>query len=130
MAKPLHAKRVSHEPPLLTMKTNAILGRREFLKMATQAAATVARCQGMTSATAEAETPGESVGTIPTRTLGKTGLELPILGYGGAALPKAWLNPLSREERVKLVRYAYEQGIRYFDTAGNYRESRRSWATG
>jgi hypothetical protein len=40
--------------------------------------------------------------TIPTRTLGKTGLKLPILGYCGAALPKAWLNPLTTEQRVEL----------------------------
>ena len=32
-------------------------------------------------------------------------------------------NPLSTEDRVKLVRYAYDRGIRYFDTAGNYMES-------
>jgi predicted aldo/keto reductase-like oxidoreductase len=55
--------------------------------------------------------------------LGKTGLKLPILGYGGAALPTAWLNPLSREERVGLVRYAYERGVRYFDTSPVYMES-------
>jgi predicted aldo/keto reductase-like oxidoreductase len=46
-----------------------------------------------------------------------------MLGYGGAALPKAWRNPLSHEDRVALVRYAYDRGIRYFDTAGNYMES-------
>jgi predicted aldo/keto reductase-like oxidoreductase len=51
-------------------------------------------------------------------------LKLPILGYGGAALPKAWLNPLSYEDRVALVRYAYDSGVRYFDTAGaSYMES-------
>jgi predicted aldo/keto reductase-like oxidoreductase len=55
--------------------------------------------------------------------LGKTGRTLPMLAYGGAALPRAWLNPLSTEERVGLVRYAYERGLRYFDTAGNYLES-------
>jgi predicted aldo/keto reductase-like oxidoreductase len=60
---------------------------------------------------------------IATRPFGKTGRELPILAYGGAALPKTWLNPLSTEDRVKLVRYAYDRGLRYFDTAGNYRES-------
>ena len=105
------------------MKTKRTLGRREFLKKATQAAATVAICQGMTPATARAETPGQSAGTIPTRTLGKTGLKLPILGYGGAALPKVWLNPLSHDDRVALVRYAYDRGLRYFDTTGNYFES-------
>ena len=35
-----------------------------------------------------------------------------------------WLNPLSLEDRIQLVRYAYDQGIRYFDTAGaSYMES-------
>ena len=51
------------------------------------------------------------------RELGKTGVELPMLGYGGAALPKKWGNTLSDEDRVKLVRHAYDSGIRYFDTA-------------
>lgn len=60
---------------------------------------------------------------IPTRRLGKTGLELPILGYGGAGLPKLWLNPLSHEDRVALVRYAYDRGVRYFDTSPVYMES-------
>lgn len=99
------------------------LGRRAFLKQATRAAATVAICEGMTPADVRAETPGQSADTIPIRTLGKTGLRLPMLGYGGAGLPKVWLNPLSREDRVALVRYACDRGLRYFDTAGNYFES-------
>ena len=105
------------------MTTTNILGRREFLKTATQAATTVAVCQGLTTTTAGTETPGRSSGTIPTRTLGRTGLKLPILGYGGAALPKRWANPLSHEDRVALVRYAYDQGLRYFDTSPVYMES-------
>jgi predicted aldo/keto reductase-like oxidoreductase len=60
---------------------------------------------------------------IATRPFGKTGRELPILAYGGAALPKVFGNPLSTEDRVKLVRYVYDRGVRYFDTAGNYMES-------
>ena len=105
------------------MKTEITLGRREFLEKATQALATVAVCEGVTPATVRADTPGQSAGAIPIRTLGKTGLKLPILGYGGAGLPKRWLNPLSQEDRVALVRYAYDRGLRYFDTAGNYLES-------
>ncbi|MCD6338328.1 MAG: aldo/keto reductase [Verrucomicrobia bacterium] len=58
--------------------------------------------------------------SIPVRLLGKTGVKLPILGYGGAALPKVWGNPLSTKDRVKLVRYAYDRGVRYFDTAISY----------
>ena len=105
------------------MGLTGILGRREFLKHAARAAAAAAACRGMTPAAVRAETPRQPAGAIPVRTLGKTGLRLPILGYGGAALPKAWNNPLSQEDRVALVRYAFDRGIRYFDTAGNYMES-------
>ena len=62
-------------------------------------------------------------GAIPTRPFGKTGRTLPILAYGGAALPKEWGNPLSTEDRVRLVRTVCDRGVRYFDTAGNYMES-------
>ena len=102
---------------------NADLGRREFLKRATQAVATVSVSAGMASAAAPNEGKIDPAKTMPTRTLGRTGLKLPILGYGGAALPEVWGNPLSLEGRVELVRYAYDRGLRYFDTAGNYMES-------
>ena len=105
------------------MKTEATFARREFLKKATQAFATVAVCECLPSAADGGERPKQSAETIPVRTLGKTGLKLPILGCGGAALPKAWRNLLSHEDRVALVRYAFERGLRYFDTAGNYMES-------
>jgi predicted aldo/keto reductase-like oxidoreductase len=101
---------------------NQRVGRREFLKRTTQAAAGAVLAGGALRATAR-EKSADAANAIPIRTLGKTGLKLPILGYGGAALPTAWLNPLSYEDRVKLVRYAYDRGIRYFDTAGNYMES-------
>jgi predicted aldo/keto reductase-like oxidoreductase len=60
---------------------------------------------------------------IPLRSFGKTGEQMPILGFGGAGLPKVWFNPLSTEDRVKLVRHALDRGIRYIDTAPNYMES-------
>jgi predicted aldo/keto reductase-like oxidoreductase len=95
-------------------------GRREFLKHAAAAAAIPA---GIASAAAPKEKNVDPADTIPARVLGKTGVNLPILGYGGAGLPKVWGNPLSTEDRVKLVRYVFDQGVRYFDTAGNYMES-------
>jgi len=61
--------------------------------------------------------------SLPVSILGNTGVKLPLLGFGGAALPTAWANPLSVDDRVKLVRYAFERGVRSFDTAGNYLES-------
>ena len=94
--------------------------RRNFLK--TGMVAAVGTATANSTITAAAET-ANNAKPIATRPFGKTGWKLPILAYGGAALPKAWLNPLSTEDRVKLVRYAYDQGLRYFDTAGNYMES-------
>ena len=105
------------------MTTKPDLGRREFLKAATRLTATAAVCQGLSPASMQAATSAQLAGAIPVRTLGRTGLNLPILGYGGAALPRKWANPLSHEERVELVRYAYDQGVRYFDTSPVYMES-------
>lgn len=95
------------------MNIRQTIGRREFLKAA--AVLPMLACD-LTLAAAAEQSPGE----IPTRALGKTGLKLPMLGYGGAALPKKWGNPLSLEDRVKLVRHAYDSGIRYFDTSISY----------
>jgi predicted aldo/keto reductase-like oxidoreductase len=97
--------------------------RREFLKRAAQAAVAAAVSGGIASGAVPKEKKIDLADTIPTRVLGKTGVKLPILGYGGAGLVKVWGSPLSPKDRVKLVRYAYYQGVRYFDTAGNYMES-------
>ena len=105
------------------MSTNQTLGRREFLKKTAKAMTAVTICERMIPADSRAATTGPSGDAIPVRTLGKTGLKLPILGYGGAALSKGPRNPLSHEDRVALVRYAFGRGVRYFDTAGNYLES-------
>jgi len=105
------------------MNNASQIDRRRFLK---HSAAAVAAA-GLAPAAASAAVPtGKTLtlaDTIPARVFGKTGVRLPILAYGGAALPKRWHNPLSHEDRVKLVRYAYARGLRYFDTAGNYMES-------
>jgi len=102
---------------------NNELGRREFLKKATQVAAAGVISTGIASGAVPKEKKIALADTVPTRVFGKTGVKLPILGYGGAALPKIWGNPLSLEGRVKLVRYAYDRGVRYYDTGGNYMES-------
>ncbi|TWT81017.1 2,5-diketo-D-gluconic acid reductase A [Planctomycetes bacterium CA13] len=99
---------------------NQELDRRDFLKRTTVGIAVTTALASNADAE-NSETANDQ--TIPTRVLGRTKAELPILGYGGAALPKVWGNPLSTEDRVKLVRYAFDRGIRYFDTAGNYMES-------
>ena len=102
---------------------NHELGRREFLRKVTQAAAAGVISTGIASGVVPKEKKISLADTIRPRAFGKTGVKLPILGYGGAGLPKVWGNPLSVEDRVKLVRYAYDRGVRYYDTAGNYMES-------
>lgn len=99
------------------------IGRREFLKRAALSAVAGVVSVGVASGAVPKDKKIGLADTIPTRVFGKTQVKLPILGYGGAALPRVWGNPLSHEDRVKLVRYAYERGVRYFDTAGNYMES-------
>ncbi len=103
------------------------LDRRNFIKKgahATAAVAAAATSAVLSTAAAHASAPEDKKITLtdamPTRVLGKTKVELPILGYGGAALPKKWGNTLSFADRVKLVRHAYDSGIRYFDTAISY----------
>ncbi|MCD6392492.1 MAG: aldo/keto reductase [Planctomycetes bacterium] len=99
------------------------LGRREFLKRAALSAAAVAVPVAVASGAVPKDKRIVLADMIPTRILGKTGMKLPILGYGGAGLPKVWGNNLSLPDRVKLVRYSYDRGVRYYDTAGNYMES-------
>ena len=56
---------------------------------------------------------------IPHRILGRTQVEVPIFGLGGAGR-----TPLSRpkeeQEAIAIIERAFELGIRHFDTAANY----------
>jgi len=102
---------------------NQDLDRRDFLKKGALATVTSAvAVSGLSRAhgAVPADKKITFTDVLPTRVLGRTNVELPILGYGGAALPKKWGNTLSTKDRVKLVRHAYDRGIRYFDTAISY----------
>ena len=84
--------------------------RREFL----QAGATVAAASAMTlgaGSTSQAQEPAKSV--LPTRKLGKTGVDVSILNVGTGGWRGNASAPL-------LLRTAYANGIRYFDTANAY----------
>ncbi len=101
--------------------------RRTFLKGSVLGAAGAALASSNASAESRvAEATGGS--SIPTRPFGQTGLSLPVLGMGGSALIANWnkaygvdLPPL--EERIGMIRTAFDRGIRYFDTARAYGES-------
>lgn len=53
-------------------------------------------------------------------TLGKTGLKLSRLGFGTGSSNGQALKTLGQEGFTKLVHYAYDQGITYFDCAAAY----------
>jgi predicted aldo/keto reductase-like oxidoreductase len=53
-------------------------------------------------------------------TLGKTGLKLSRLGFGTGSNSGAVQTALGRENFNSLIRYAYDQGITYFDCAQSY----------
>ena len=59
-------------------------------------------------------------GKIPERTLGKTGIKIPILSMGGESVVKI---PDRETEAIELIQTAYEMGVRYFDTAPEYHPS-------
>ncbi|MGB3614323.1 MAG: aldo/keto reductase [Elainellaceae cyanobacterium] len=52
------------------------------------------------------------------RSLGRTGLTLPVLGLGGSASPLSRLG--AEAEAIAIIERSLELGIRYFDTAANY----------
>src|SRR5665647_3564220 len=68
---------------------------------------------------ATAQPPAPRSGGIPTRTLGRTGERLTMIGMGGA---RFHLNAF--DDGVALARRAYDLGINYFDMARSYWDGR------
>src|SRR2546429_751454 len=54
------------------------------------------------------------------RTLGKSGLGVSALGFGCMGLSSAYGPPVPRQDGVKIIRTAFEQGVTLFDTAEAY----------
>ena len=74
------------------------------------------------------EIPMNSKPKLPSRKFGAKGPELPILGMGGSAMVDQFKvvygqDLPSIDQRVSMVRDAFDQGIRFFDTARAYVES-------
>jgi aryl-alcohol dehydrogenase-like predicted oxidoreductase len=100
------------------------VNRRAFLKRVIGVTAGFGAFASVPAASAE-ETGGKSnaVSSLPARRLPRSGRLMPILGFGSSAFGGYGLkgfSPLSRAEQVRAVRYAYQKGIRYFDTAHYY----------
>lgn len=57
---------------------------------------------------------------IPRVKLGSQGLEVSKLGYGCMGLTGIYNNPVSEEDGISIIKYAFENGITFFDTADVY----------
>lgn len=55
--------------------------------------------------------------TMQKRILGKNGLEVSALGLGCMGLSFGYGPATDKQEAIKLIRAAYEQGVTFFDTA-------------
>lgn len=64
-----------------------------------------------------AESFAAAAGEMPTRTLGRTGVKVPILGFGLAPLGSG---RTSSEEADKIVRGAIDMGVTYLDVSPDY----------
>jgi aryl-alcohol dehydrogenase-like predicted oxidoreductase len=97
------------------MKTRH-LSRRQFLGRSTAAAALLlAPGSWLRAAAAVKRTAVDQV------MLGKTGIKLSRLGFGAGSDSGNIQRALGQEAFNKLIRYAYDQGITYFDCAQSYR---------
>ncbi len=93
--------------------------RRKYLSLTAAAvAATLGGSLGCRS-THNLETMREKKSLIPTRVLGKTGVEVPIIGFGtGSKFQNAYAG--RQDEAVQLLHHAVDLGINWFDTAHIY----------
>jgi len=82
--------------------------RREFLQAGAMVGATALT---LGAATTRAGDEAASKTLVPTRKLGRTGVDVSILNQG------TWQSP----SLDRLVRFAYANGVRYYDTAKSYR---------
>ena len=87
--------------------------RRQFLK-ATAGISSGAMLGALTPQTLAADDPGEP--GMPTRALGKTGMKISTLAFGGGSQFKKNKDG----DWEPLLQKAVEQGINYFDTHANY----------
>lgn len=107
------------------------MGRRDFLRNSMQVTAGAMALGGAASVGAATSKKEISLsGKILERPFGKTGHTLPVFGHGGSAMVDRWeagynVTLPNEEVRMKMVRGAYDRGVRFFDTARVYGESER-----
>jgi len=95
----------------------AHISRRDFVKTGLAAGALAG--VGSLSLRAERATAADWV------TLGKSGVKVTRLAFGTGSFSGEVQRKLGQEGFTRLVRYAYERGIRFFETAESYGETQR-----
>jgi uncharacterized protein len=88
--------------------------RREFLQAGLAATAAATLSVGAAHAADDVKPDGNKP-VLPTRKLGKTGVEVTLLNQGTVVQPTAM---------DRILRTAYREGVRYFDTAAGYGNGR------
>ena len=117
-------------------RTQDTFDRRGFIKTTLGAATATALAAESARAIPAGTKEIAYSGKIPVRKFGKTGYSFPVIGHGGSAMmAKEYAyygldNPPPVEDRVKMVRDAYDLGVRYFDTARIYQESEEIMGNG
>lgn len=94
------------------------MNRRSFLRFTTNTGIGTL----LLPVTAKASTypeKGNEEAKIPVRTLGRTGVELPILGLG-----------VDRPDSSNVLRAAYNSGVKHFDTANSYQNGKNEEMVG
>ena len=100
------------------MTMNELRSRREFLATAAQVAGSAVLAGSAGRRLAEGSQPGP----LPRRRLGRTGVEVSIIGLGLASLGMAGYSP---QEFQKVVEAAIDEGVSYLDMQPNYGEAER-----
>jgi 1-deoxyxylulose-5-phosphate synthase len=89
------------------------VSRREFVK----ASIAVGAASGVGALPLDAATPRSATDTV---TLGKTGVKVTRLAFGTGSGNGRVQSRLGQEEFTRLVHYAYDKGIRFFETSDSY----------
>jgi len=96
------------------------INRRRFIK--TTAATTAGLAMTPVSAFNSGNKKFDAKG-LPTRILGKTGLEVPLLGFG---LGSRWMGVGDNDKSLEILEHAFNNGMYYWDTAQIYGNSQIS----
>ena len=90
------------------------LSRRKFIERTAVAAAGAAALPNLSFSVPSS---GFDPKGLPTRKLGNTGIDVPIMAFGAGS---RWMSIEDDDKALELIEYALDQGVYYWDTAASY----------